>query len=105
VAILRVDRETSQKEASPQHILAYAGSIWNMSDTPSNSWAALPIARIDSHGDDIGFLREGEVFGSTVYLLDHEKEWYAERQTGWAERRADSLADLIRKELERGQST
>ena len=80
---------------SPQHVLAYAASIWNMSKLTSNFWPAVPVARWGNHGDDSGFLRRETAFGDEVFLLDHEKEWYTDRDTHWGEWRAKDLGDFI----------
>jgi hypothetical protein len=85
----------------PKHVLAYAAGIWNMSEASSNFWAAVPIARYGESGDDIGFLRDNGSFSDKVFLLDHEKEWYADRNTGWAELCGDDLASFIETETTR----
>jgi hypothetical protein len=72
-----------------------------MSEASSNFWAAVAIARYGESGDDIGFLRDNGSFSDKVFLLDHEKEWYADRNTGWAELCADDLASFIETETTR----
>ena len=56
--------------------------------------AAIPLARVGPHGDDLGLLRDGDTFGSTVYLLDHERYWRAGVE-GWCEAQAESVTALV----------
>ncbi len=83
----------------PQHILGYAATIWNMSEATSNFWAAVPVARHGGLGDDVGFLRDGDSFSDRVFVLDHEKPWVADQDTGWHRPLADDLATLVESEL------
>ncbi len=90
--------------SKPQHILGYAASIWNMSEATSNFWAAVPVARHGGFGDDIGFLRRDASFSDEVFLLDHEKPWYADQDTGWNRPLAADLATLVDVELSKTAS-
>lgn len=78
----------------PATICAYAGSVFNLEEAPPTSWAAVPLARVGPHGDDLGLLRDSDTFGSTVYLLDHERYWRAGVE-GWCEAQAESVTALV----------
>lgn len=79
----------------PAVVCAYVGSIYNMEGMPPAAWPALPIARYGDSGDDLGFVRTGDVFGPAVGILNHEGPWLDAARENWYEVAADSLSDFI----------
>ena len=78
----------------PAVICGYVASIYNMDGTIRSKWPALPIAKYDRFGDDIGYLRDGDQFGPSLVILDHEGPWTVENDY-WHKPFANSFADLV----------
>jgi hypothetical protein len=78
----------------PATILAYCVSIYNLQGMTPAEWPCVPIASLGRHGDDIGFLRQGDRFASRVLMLDHEILWKPALDT-WYKPLAESLTALV----------
>lgn len=84
----------------PAEILAYTASIYNVEGRDPHQWVALPIAKYQDHGDDIGYIRRGRDFETRPVLLDHEGPWSFEFRENWFQPLAESLAELLTRHTE-----
>jgi hypothetical protein len=82
----------------PAIICAYVASIYNMEGVQPHKWVALPIGRFGEYGDDIGYLREGDHFASSIVVLNHEGPWSADN-SNWYEITSESLTKFISESL------
>ena len=78
----------------PAAICAYGASIFNLEGVPPREWPGIPIARIGTHGDDLGLLRSGSRFGPEVLAFDHERVWRGDPRD-WTSLVSEDFSSLI----------
>ena len=86
---------------SPMDALRATRACWCYEDKPLSVLAISPY-NATSDGNAIGYIRQGDSFGPSIYEFDHELVHMADSPSLWTHKVADCLADFVLDYLDRG---